>query len=52
MGMTKSFGNTVVDDRKKKKEEKPTKLTVLDEQDPNTIYNLIIAEKTVPPKAN
>ena len=45
MGMTKSFGNTVVDDRKKKKEEKPTKLTVLDEQDPN-------AEKTVPQKAN
>lgn len=43
MAISKDFGNTVVDQKEKKK--KIDKLTVLKESDASTIYNLIFSEK-------
>ena len=50
MALKKTFSHIVKEEQKK--EAKPTKLTVLDSKDPNTIYNLILAEKTAPKDAN
>lgn len=43
MAIIKDFGNTVADQKEKKK--KIDKLTVLKESDARTIYNLIFSEK-------
>lgn len=44
MALEKRFTNTVAD--KKEKKKKITKLTVLTENDDNTIFNLIFIEKS------
>lgn len=44
MALDKNFSNTVPDKKEKKREIK--KLTELTEGDKNTIFNLIIAEKS------
>ena len=46
MALNTSFNNVVPEE--KRQEAKPTTLTVLNEKDKNTIYNLIFAEETDP----
>lgn len=46
MAFAKTFANAIPDKEKKKVEIK--KLSELPESNPNTIFNLIFAEKTVP----
>lgn len=44
MALSKNFSNTVADKKEKKREI--TKLTELNENDKNTIFNLIFSETT------
>ena len=46
MALVKTFSNTIAEAKKQEKEV--AKLSVLDEKDKNTIYNLLFAEDSVP----
>ena len=46
MALVKTFSNTIAESKKQEKEI--TKLSVLDEKDKNTIYNLLFTENPVP----